>query len=148
LLNSPYLSDLQELRMIGGVDDNGAKLIGSTTCFRRLTGLDLHQNGITDKGLEYICNNPKLSTLRWLHLGSNSITDAGVEMLISSPYLKGLEKLNLDRFSMNPSIQWELNPISENGQELLRQHFSNAELSFEEQWRPSGPRVQFGDVYW
>jgi len=113
-----------------------------------LIGLDLHENGITDVGLEHICNNPNLNGLRWLHLGGNSITDAGVETLIHSPYLKGLEKLNLDRFSMLPWIQWERNPISENGQELLRQHFPNAELSFEERWRPSGPRVQFGDVYW
>ena len=108
LLTSPRLRRLQVLRAEksrgrAGLSDATLRALFATTHFKRLTELDLMDQGLKDRHIKALANWPCLAKVARLDLTGSEFGEAGAQALARSPYLRRLVEPNLSHTYGSPT---------------------------------------------
>jgi hypothetical protein len=86
-----------------GLSDATLRALFATTHFKRLTELDLMDQGLKDRHIQALANWPCLAKVARLDLTGSEFGKAGAQALARSPYLKQLAELNLSHTYGRPT---------------------------------------------
>jgi hypothetical protein len=108
LLTSPRLSRLRVLRAEksrgrAGLSDTTLRALFATTQFKRLTELDLMDQGLKDRHIQVLANWGCLAKVARLDLTGSEFGVAGAQAQARSPYLRRMAELNLSHTYGRPT---------------------------------------------